>query len=469
MFNIKNLTLKNIGPYLNQTFDFTVNKANPNIHIFLGSNGTGKTTILHSLASVFDYFENDHKEHTSNKIAKRFHFFKEDNKEMAESYAHSVVTENSLIVDKLINYGCKNCSNIHQNFDKTISQTLGIAKTGKGYKTSPNSKDLLYYKSSISAKDLSNKKFKFAAFAYSGYRFIESEKIEISNNENYNPLHLALEFNKKDKESEKDFQLSSWIVSRYSKAAIEETLGNKEQAVKFRVALNKLIDSINKLTNNEYTIGISTNPWNVGIKHCGKDLEFDVLPDGLRSILSWLGDLLMRLDAIPWENNSIPITEQNIILFLDEIEVHLHPTWQYKILTLLNELLPNAQIFISTHSPFIVNSIDNAKIYLLENNNCIAEMKTEPILSQTGWSISYVLENLMNAKNRFGFETTVDLEKFNQIDLEIVNGNLKNEAIFIELIKKLANDSEEVLSLIAPKIFRLNKITGKNYLNGENN
>ena len=71
----------------------------------------------------------------------------------------------------------------------------------------------------------------------------------------------------------------------------------------------------------------------------------------------------MRLDAIPWENKSIPITEQKIFLFLDEIEVHLHPTWQYKILGIINNLLPNAQIFISTHSPFIINSIDNAKIY----------------------------------------------------------------------------------------------------------
>lgn len=62
-----------------------------------------------------------------------------------------------------------------------------------------------------------------------------------------------------------------------------------------------------------------------------------------RSILSWLGDLLMRLDAIPWEDSTLLPTEQNIFLFLDEIEVHLHPTWQYKILNMLKKLLPNAQ------------------------------------------------------------------------------------------------------------------------------
>jgi len=229
-----------------------------------------------------------------------------------------------------------------------------------------------------------------------------------------------------------------------------------------------LIECINTLTDNEYTIGIKTNPWHVGITYCGNDLEFDVLPDGLRSILSWIGDLLMRLDAVPWVDDSIPITEQNIILFLDEIEVHLHPNWQYKILPMLKDLLPNSQIFISTHSPFIVNSIDNEKIYLLENHNCVAEMTNEPLLSPTGWSISYVLENIMGAKNQFGLETTINLKRFNALDTEIVNNNFTNELEFIKLYKKLAGDSEEVLSIIAPKLFRLKKVTGKDFLDAEN-
>jgi len=50
---------------------------------------------------------------------------------------------------------------------------------------------------------------KFAAFAYSGYRFIETKKIEISDKENFNPLHLALEFYKKDKENDKSLLLSN--------------------------------------------------------------------------------------------------------------------------------------------------------------------------------------------------------------------------------------------------------------------
>jgi predicted ATP-binding protein involved in virulence len=466
MIKISQLVVKNIGPYQEQTFDFSIQKGHPDIHILTGANGTGKTTLLHALASAFDYFEKDHKEHLSNNFFKRFHLFEEDSKEMAKSFAHVVVQNENKVVDKIVCYGCKNCHNIHQVFDKTMANNLSVTRSGKNtYKREPNSKDFINYKTAILSKDISNKKFKFAAIAYSGYRFIKSENIVLDDSQRFNPLHLALEF---VKEKDTAFRLSNWIVSRYSKAAIEETLGNKELANKYREALNLFIKSINDLTNNEYSIKIETNPWKVGITYCGKVLEFDVLPDGLRSILSWLGDLLMRLDEIPWEDKTIPITHQNIILFLDEIEVHLHPTWQYKILPLVRDLLPNAQIFVSTHSPFIINSIDNAKVYIMENKDCNTTL-TNTILSDTGNSYTYVYDHILHARNLFGFETMKNIERFNQIDAEIVQKNYANEPEFKDVIAKLLTEGEEVMAIISSKLFRLKRVTGKDYLNGENN
>ena len=176
----------------------------------------------------------------------------------------------------------------------------------------------------------------------------------------------------------------------------------------------------------------------------------------------------MRLDAIPWEENSISITEQNIILFLDEIEVHLHPTWQDKILPLLKEILPNAQIFITTHSPFILNSIDNAKIYMLNNENCETRLE-KIVLSETGDSYQYVYENILYTKNIFGHETIKLIERFNEIDKEIVLSDFSNENEFIDVIEKLKLDGEEVMALVSSKLFRLKRVIGKDYLNGKNN
>jgi len=466
MIKVRQLYIQNVGPFNGETFDFSVEEGHPDIHIFTGPNGSGKTTILHALASEFDYFENDHKEHLSNLFYKRFHYAENDKREMAKSYAHSILTNKKTekVIDKVVCYRCEKCGNLHQNYDKTISHNLRISKRGNDYKWDPHSSDLLNYANAIIRKDISNQTFKFAIFGYSGYRLISSTEVKVNQNEDFNPLSLALEFVKKNNENN---NISNWIVSRYSKAAIEETHGNKELAQRYKEALNCLINSINDLTNGEFTFEVKTNPWKAIIKYHGKEVEFDVLPDGLRSVLSWMGDLLMRLDAIPWEDSSIPVNHQNIILLLDEIEVHLHPKWQCQILPLTQKIFPNAQIFLTTHSPFIINSIDNAKIHKLTIEDGVSKLD-KALFSETGESYNYVYEYILETVNRFGVDTEKKIAQFNKIDAEIVKGNFKNEEKFKTLVEELVEEGEEVITLISSKLYRLKRVVGKDYLNGKN-
>ena len=66
-----------------------------------------------------------------------------------------------------------------------------------------------------------------------------------------------------------------------------------------------------------------------------------------------------------WEDD-LPIFEREFDFLLDEIEVHLHPEWQRKVLPVVQKLFKNSQIFVSTHSPFVVNSVDDAWVYKLK-------------------------------------------------------------------------------------------------------
>ena len=465
MINIKQLFVQAVGPFQKEKFDFSVQPNHPNIHIFTGSNGAGKTTLLHAIASAFDYFEEGHKEHLSNNFYKRFHSDEEDEKEMAKSYSHAIITNNKeTVIEKIICYNCKHCKTIHQEYEKTLANNLSIGKSPNSFHKKSLSKLLSDYKNAIISEDISNKKFKFAAFGYSGYRLIKTGHIQLDSQETFNPLKLALEF---VKERDTGSMVSNWIVSRYSKAAIEEIHGNKATAERYRLGLNCLIESINELTNNEYKFEIKTNPWKVCISYFDKEIEFDVLPDGLRSLLSWLGDLLVRLDEIPWEDASIPVNEQHIILLLDEIEVHLHPKWQYQILPLVQKVFPNAQIFLTTHSPFILNSIDNAKIYKLDTVNGISKLE-DTILSNTGHSYNYVYENILETFNRFSISTMKDLKRFNELDAEIVKGDFSREIEFKAVVERLFSEGEEVTDIISSKLIRLQRVIGKNYIHGEN-
>ncbi len=450
-----------MGPFASQDLDFSINPGDPDIHIFTGINGTGKTTILHAIAAMFDHFEGPelHKECLTNNFYKRLRSFFEiegGNFDPRSSFGALEGKSHGSVL-KFEFYGCARCRNLHlrreafaelpldhpeRRLDSHLQQ-LQYAKTINGGLTNP---------------------LHFAAFSYSSHRLVESSSIMLGNEHHFNPLKDALSFVKK---SDPNVNISNWIVSRHASAAVAESGGDELGANRIRQALDRLLESIGSLTDNEFKFSIQTNPWKVVAENFGKEVEFDVLPEGLRSILSWMGDLLMRLDYIPWVDKTLPVNEQHIILLLDEIEVHLHPRWQYQILRLVREIFPNAQIFLTTHSPFILNSIDGARIYKLKTEKGAASLDGV-MISETGNSYSYVLENILETHNIFGFETMEKLKRFNKLDKEIAKSDFSNEKEFRKLISELYDDGEEVMDMISSKLARLKRITGKDYFHGAN-
>lgn len=459
MIRLQKLHIQNIGPFSSQEFDFGVAPGDPDIHIFTGINGTGKTTILHGIAELIGP-TSEYVSRRGNQFHKRFQYFGAV-KDMDRSSWLNGILENTAL-------GVQLGYVVSIQGNNLASQTnFGILnfhhEDWEGGPQNQFMQNMDNYRGKL-APDASGLNISFAAFGYSGYRLIESAPILLGNEHKFNPLFDALSF---VKQFDPNFNVSNWIASRSASAAFEETNGSKEAAKRTRQAVDVLLKSISDLTDNAYTFAIETQPWSVGIKYNGRAVEFDVLPDGLRSVLSWMGDLLMRLDSIPWVDKSLPVNEQNFILLLDEVEVHLHPRWQYQILPLTRKIFPNAQIFLTTHSPFILNSIDGAKIYRLRNED--GEAKLEDVVrSETGNSYAYVYEHILETQNMFGHETTQLLKRFNELDKQIAHKDYSNEAEFRNVVARLIEDGEEVATLISSKLMRLKRITGKDYFHGEN-
>ena len=94
--------------------------------------------------------------------------------------------------------------------------------------------------------------------------------------------------------------------------------------------------------------------------------DFNTMSSGYSAIFDIINDLIMRM-----ENNK-GATKEGIVL-IDEIDTHLHLELQRTILPFLTELFPNIQFIVSTHSPFILNSIDNAVIFDLETGTLVED------------------------------------------------------------------------------------------------
>ena len=87
--------------------------------------------------------------------------------------------------------------------------------------------------------------------------------------------------------------------------------------------------------------------------------------------------------------------KQPAILLIDEIENHLHPTWQRRVIPALLEHFPGLQIFATTHSPFVVAGLKAGQVHLLnrdENGVVTATTNTEDIV---GWTADEILRTYM--------------------------------------------------------------------------
>ena len=119
---------------------------------------------------------------------------------------------------------------------------------------------------------------------------------------------------------------------------------------------------------------------------------------GYRSTIAWVVDFASRLFE-HYPDSANPLAEPAVCL-VDEIDLHLHPTWQRSIMTYLSERFPNTQFIVTAHSPLIVQAAsEDANIALLrrEGDHVVIDQSFTGI---RGWRIDQLLTS-----DLFGLET----------------------------------------------------------------
>lgn len=108
---------------------------------------------------------------------------------------------------------------------------------------------------------------------------------------------------------------------------------------------------------------IMLNPLRFAVKMNGEVLDIMQLSDGYKTLLSLVIDLASRMaQANPESRN--PLETPSIVL-IDEIDLHLHPQWQKRVIGDLLRVFPNTQFVLTTHSPYIIESVNN---YLMRHH-----------------------------------------------------------------------------------------------------
>jgi predicted ATPase len=177
----------------------------------------------------------------------------------------------------------------------------------------------------------------------------------------------------------------------------------------------------------------------------GKPFQLHQLSDGERGLLAIVFDLTRRL-AIANPESTNPIAEGSAIVLIDEIELHLHPTWQRQVLRRFTSTFKNCQFIVTTHSPQVIGQAKAEKLRLLYPNDQGRVMVTTPGQA-LGMDSSWILQNIMGASAR-DYETEQKLsaifEAIDQDDYESARSGI------VKLSKEVGNfpDLQEASSLL---------------------
>lgn len=131
---------------------------------------------------------------------------------------------------------------------------------------------------------------------------------------------------------------------------------------RFTEALRILLD------NDTIELQYDYKEYNFKIHQFGRNpFGLEELSDGYSSVIQIVSDLILRMDKNWLLGDEISQYDTEGIVLIDEIETHLHIGLQKKIMPFLTQFFPKIQFIVTTHSPYILNSLSNAKVYDLEN------------------------------------------------------------------------------------------------------
>jgi len=149
-----------------------------------------------------------------------------------------------------------------------------------------------------------------------------------------------------------------------------ENENNREKPLKSRVEDSQLavVRKALRIFLPEFKkLAVRRSPLRMTVRKQGEEIQINQLSDGEKCLIALVGDLARRL-AIANPQLEHPLEGEGVVL-IDEIDLHLHPAWQRKVLANLNRAFPKCQFIVSTHSPQVLGEAEARQVRLLAQDD----------------------------------------------------------------------------------------------------
>ncbi|HDH1399252.1 TPA: AAA family ATPase [Klebsiella quasipneumoniae subsp. similipneumoniae] len=415
---VADIHLENYKGFESLIMDFSMKK---NSTVLVGNNGCGKSTILDAIQKGLTHLSSrlSTRSHNGDGIEKHELKKGQNYASIAINYDYMGIRFPMIIATTEPGYE-----------DKAKSNYSGINELGNIFKTAhsinPNVSFPLIAMytveraNDVSTRDIENSeeikeaqiwdKFKAYNKSLTGkadfklfFRWFK-ELIEIENSDNADITALRAEIRAKEKDLDNPL-LKALLAENKNSETTKKLLEDHQNSLKVlkeklnnyysvnSKTLHTIEDAIYSFLPGFSNLKLQRAPLDLTVDKDNVSLSVLQLSQGEKSILALIADIARRL-ALLNPNSVNPLDGTGIVL-IDEIDLHLHPSWQQNIIPRLEKTFKNIQFIVTTHSPQVCHTIDSQNIWLLKNGQ-----KSKAPKGVRGAISSWVLENLFEVAQR---------------------------------------------------------------------
>lgn len=431
--HVEKLRMQNFRGFKDVTIDFPSNLA-----VFIGVNGSGKSSIIDCLDNLFL------------KLISHLLDIGIMNVKHSGVYGLDNFTKND------ISNGCKETINeltiSYAEFRKEFARDISLLHC---YGYSPNNSssepyceaersllnDVENFTNFIRSQINKNSNQSIPLFAsyttkrtVTDYRFSNSSFFSLNS-----PLSLFKSFQVNsytDATDIKDINFENFFLWFKSKEDIEQEIRLDGDLNYQDYQLNFVRQAILSILPDYKDMKVRRSRMQIVLKKQNHELVLNQLSDGEKNLLVMVADIARRL-AIANPDPTKNALEGEGIILIDEIELHLHPQWQRDIIPRLTSTFPNCQFIVTTHSPQVLSNVKKENVFVVE------DFQVYPADTYTfGRDSNSILSELMGVTER-----PIEIQnKLTECLYKIDDGQIEEAKILLRELSDLLghNDSEIV-------------------------
>lgn len=387
---VKKLKIKNIGGIKELILNF-----NSNLNVICGANGIGKTTILNVIADAFiSTYQSNLKRNALAEIGE---------------YEIILNIEGNDIFNKF------SISNFNP-----VTSSIDYIKDRDKFK--PYAKNILFFGIDRNIEYTELKSIN---------RDEKREEYEIRN-VTMNGVKIT--------------DAKNWFINRYMFLGKKGSLTmEQEENFEFSQKVFGILDEHIKfetVRSDSFDIILSTSKGNI---------YFEYLSSGYKSCIYIILGIIKEIEY-RYLKSPIKINEFNGIILIDEIDLHLHPIWQAKLLETLRRIFPKVQFILTTHSPSLLQILEKDEIIALgisEENNILKKELNLGKYGLKGWTVEEILKDVMDMPTT---SSKLYLETLNKFD-EAMNLENKEDILkYYNLLKEMLHPNNTLQKLLSIQV-----------------